>query len=73
MSVNKKLLAYHIGRLKDKSPEVRLKSIQELEQLGDPEALNVLREVFDTDTDVEVRKAAQEAGRVIFMKQRADR
>lgn len=72
MSVNKKLLAYHIGRLKDKSAEVRLKSIQELQQLGDPEALSVLREVFDTDSDVEVRKAAQEAGRAIFMKQRAD-
>lgn len=72
MSVNKKLLAYHIGRLKDKNPEVRLKSIQELEQLGDPEALNVLREVFENDTDVEVRKAAQEAGRAIFARQRAN-
>lgn len=72
MSVNKKLLAYHMGRLKDKNPEVRLKSIQELEQLGDPEALNVLREVFENDADVEVRKAAQEAGRVIFTRQRAN-
>jgi HEAT repeat protein len=73
VSVNKKLLAYHIGRLKDKNPEVRLKSIQELAQLGDPEALEVLRELFDTDADAEVRKAAQEAGRAIFMRQRADR
>jgi HEAT repeat protein len=72
VSVNKKLLAYHIGRLKDKSSDVRLKSIQELEQLGDPEALSVLREVFETDADLDVRKAAQEAGRVIFARQRAN-
>jgi HEAT repeat protein len=73
VSVNKKLLTYHIGRLKDKNPEVRLKSIQELAQLGDPEALTVLQEVFNTDADVDVRKAAQDAGRAIFTRQQANR
>lgn len=67
MSVNKKLVAYHIGRLKDKSADVRLKSIAELKELGDPEALEALQEVYKHDTDVQVRKAAQEAGRIIFL------
>lgn len=69
MSPNKKLVAYHIARLKDRNVEVRLNSIRELADLGDSEALNALRETFRTDPDVDVRKAAQAAGRVIFLKQ----
>lgn len=72
MSVNKKLVAYHMGRLRDRSAEVRLKSIHELAQLGDPEALEVLQTLFKNDSDAEVRKAAQEAGRSIYLKQRSD-
>jgi len=68
VTVNKKLVAYHIGRLKDKSADVRLKAIHELAELGDPEALEPLQEMYRTDTDLEVRKAAQEAGRAIFLK-----
>ncbi len=68
MSVNKKLVEYHIARLKDRNAEVRLKSIQELADLGDPEALDALRETFRSDIDFEVRKAAQDAGRAIFLK-----
>ena len=68
MSLNQKLVAYHIARLKDRSAEVRLKSIHELAELGDPAALDALQETFRTDTDLEVRKAAQEAGRAIFLK-----
>jgi hypothetical protein len=63
-----KLLAYHIGRLKDKNRDVRLKSIEELQHLGDVDALPSLQELFKTDPDPEVRKAAQEAGRTIFLK-----
>ena len=66
VSVNKKLVAYHIGRLKDHDPQVRLRTIQELAQLGDPEALEALRAVYENDSEPDVRKAAQEAGRVIF-------
>jgi HEAT repeat protein len=66
-----KLLAYHIGRLKDKNRDVRLKSIEELQHLGDAEALPSLQELFKTDPDAEVRKAAQEAGRAIFLKNNA--
>ncbi len=68
MSVNQKLVAYHVGRLKDKNTEVRLKSIAELKELGDPEALEALQEVYKHDSDLVVRKAAQEAGRAIFVK-----
>lgn len=68
MSVNKRLLEYHISRLKDKSPDVRIKSINELVLLGDPAALTVLQDVFKNDDDVEVRKAAQQAGRELFLK-----
>ncbi len=68
MSVNKKLVTYHIARLKDKNAGVRLSSIHELAELGDPEALEALQEAYKTDTDLEVRKAAQEAGRQLFLK-----
>jgi hypothetical protein len=68
VSVNKKLVSYHIGRLKDKNTDVRLKSIAELKELGDPEALEALQDVFKNDSDLQVRKAAQEAGRAIFLK-----
>ncbi len=72
-SLNKKLVAYHISRLKDKSPDVRLKSIQELAQLGDPEAMEPLRDIFKNDPVLEVRKAAQEAGLTIFNAQKQDK
>jgi HEAT repeat protein len=64
----KRMVAYHISRLKDKNPAVRLKSISELALLGDPDALEALQEVYESDDDSEVRKAAQEAGRSIFLK-----
>jgi len=63
-----RMVAYHISRLKDKNPSVRLKSISELALLGDPAALEALQEVYRNDDDSEVRKAAQEAGRSIFLK-----
>ncbi len=64
--IGKKLLAFHIARLKDKNADVRLKSIHELAQLGDAEALPVLEELFKNDSDSEVRRAAQEAGKTIY-------
>ncbi len=70
MGVNQKLLEYHISRLKDKRVEVRLQSIQELVLLNDAGALEALRDVFSNDNDADVRKAAQEAGRVIFTNQK---
>ena len=66
VSVQKKLIAYHLGRLQDRSAAVRLKAIQELALIGDPEALEALQTVYQTDADVDVRRAAQEAGRTLF-------
>lgn len=67
----KQLVHYHIARLKDKNPSVRLKAINELALLGDPEALEALEAIFQHDPETEVRKAAQAAGLTIFLKQRA--
>lgn len=64
----KKVVDYHIKRLVDKDPQVRLKSIKELELLGHPDALEPLRDLFQNENNAEVRKAAQEAGRSIYLK-----
>ncbi len=61
-----RLVEYHIQRLSDKDPAVRLRSINELRLLGDPAALPALERVFRSDDDPEVRKAAQRAGREIY-------
>lgn len=66
-SPTKRLVAYHVARLEDKNAEVRLKAIKELELLSDTDALDPLQKVYQTDPDIEVRKAAQEAGRKIFL------
>ncbi len=67
-SSTKRIVAYHISRLQDKNPDVRLKAISELSHLADQEALDALRGVFENDSDSNVRKAAQEAGRAVFLK-----
>ncbi len=66
----KRIVEYHIGRLQDKDPNVRLKSIAELALLGDTDALEALQSLYQKDSDARVRKAAQEAGRAIFLKDR---
>ncbi len=66
-SAVKRLVAYHVARLQDKNREVRLKAIQELVLLADSDALDALRSVFEQDPDLEVRRAAQAAGRTIFL------
>ena len=67
---NKRIVAYHISRLHDKSRDVRLKSIAELALIPDEDSLSALQMLVEKDTDTEVRKAAQEAGRAIFIKLR---
>lgn len=67
----KQIVEYHISRLKDKSATARLKAIQELVLLEDRNSLDALKEVFENDVDEDVRKAAQQAGREIFLKLRA--
>ncbi|MEQ8677861.1 MAG: HEAT repeat domain-containing protein [Aggregatilineales bacterium] len=64
----KRLVQYHIKRLSDKNPDVRIKAIKELELIADTDALDVLRSVFENDDNAEVRSAAKQAGRTIFLK-----
>lgn len=66
-NANKRLVEYHIGRLKDKNPSARLAAIEELRKLNDIDALDPLQEVYKNDEDIDVRKAAQEAGRAIYV------
>ncbi len=66
----KRVIEYHLARLKDKNAAVRLKAIKELELIGAVEALEPLRDLFENDPDIDVRKAAQAAGRAIFLKNR---
>jgi HEAT repeat protein len=71
-ATEQRLIAYHIARLKDKNPQVRLASIEELLLLQATDALSALEELFRTDTDTEVRKAAQEAGKRLFYKKQEE-
>lgn len=69
MAADKRVVAYHVGRLADKRVEVRLASIAELAELGDPDALPALEQLYRTDEEISVRQAAQQAGRVIYAQQ----
>jgi hypothetical protein len=66
-SAMERMVAYHLARLNDKNPEVRIKSIEELALLEATQALGTLEEIFRSDPDQEVRKAAQKAGRLLWM------
>lgn len=63
-----KLIAYHLERLKNNLMQTRLDAINELRLLGDPRALEALEQLYRSDPEEEVRKAAQQAGREIYMK-----
>ena len=64
------LVNYYMFRLQDNDDAVRLKAIAELRQMSDPAALAVLEQVYRTDSNADVRRAAQEAGLEIFVKNR---
>ncbi len=55
-SNQKKLIQYHLARLKDRRPEARLEAINELTELGDRDALPALQALF------------QHAGRLIYLR-----
>ena len=69
---DKRVVSYHMKRLEDKNAEVRLKAIRELALLGDSSALDKLQEIFSNDPNPDVRRAAQEAGRTIFLRQHGE-
>ncbi|MCS7070124.1 MAG: HEAT repeat domain-containing protein [Anaerolinea sp.] len=73
VSVTRQIIAYHLKRLKDSRPEIRLESIRELEEIGDPTVLEALEEVFRTDPEMAVRAAAQRAGKNIFRRQLSEK
>lgn len=66
MSSTQRLVEYHIARLQDKRTNVRLDAIRELVLLQSPQSLEALQNIYLNDPDSDVRKAAQEAGRVIY-------
>jgi HEAT repeat protein len=68
MSAIERMIAYHMARLKDKNPQVRIKSIEELALLEATEAFNLMEELYHNDPDGAVRKAAQRAGRTLYLK-----
>jgi hypothetical protein len=68
MSAVERMIAFHLERLKDKNPAVRLKSIEELTLLEATGALETLENVFRNDPDETVRLAAKKAGRTLYFK-----
>lgn len=73
MSVADKMIAYHIARLKDKNPQVRLNAIHELELLEAVAAYEALETLYHTDPDEAVRKAAQRLGLKLYRKMQQER
>lgn len=65
MSV-KRMVEYHISRLKDKRDDIRLEAIAELILLDATEALPELETVYHNDTNADVRRAAKDAGKKLF-------
>jgi HEAT repeat protein len=63
-----RLVEYQIARLENLNREIRLRAIEELRLLGDEAALQPLENIFRTDDDEEVRRAAQKAGFEIYLK-----
>ncbi len=64
------LMDYYLLRLQDGDDAVRLKTVAALRQLGDPAAMGPLEQVYHADPNADVRKAAQEAGLEIYVKNR---
>lgn len=65
-----KIVQFHISRLNDRNPDVQLKTIRELELLGEQaeSAMPALQQLFKSTENEEVKKAAQRAGLTIYTK-----
>lgn len=64
-----KIIQFLIARLKDKNPDVLVKTISDLEAYGAKAkaALPILEALVKNSGDVNVRKVAQTAGRTIYI------
>jgi hypothetical protein len=64
-----KIIAFHISRLQDKRPDVRLNAIAELQAMGADAkpALQALETCYKESEEPDIKKAAQEAGFSIYM------
>lgn len=71
MSATDRMIAYHIARLQDKNPEVRLKSIHELDLLNAVSAMDALEALYRQETDDAVRKAARQLGLKLYKLKKA--
>lgn len=66
MSAVDRMIAYHIARMQDKNPDVRLRSIQELILLEAVQALDALEALYHNESDAVVREAARQAGLKLY-------
>ena len=67
-SATERMIAFHLSRLEDKNPQVRIKSIEELVLLEATQALEALESIYRNDVDETVQQAAQRAGRTLYFK-----
>ncbi len=58
---DRRLLEYSLSRLRYKTSEVRIKSIEELRALNDPAGWEAIERIFAEDQTPEVHRAAQSA------------
>lgn len=71
MSATDRMIAYHIARLQDKNPGVRLKSIQELDLLNAVTAMDALETLYHQESDTAVREAARKLGLKLYKLKKA--
>lgn len=62
----KRMVEYHINRLKDKRANIRLQVIEELVLLDAVEALEELETIYHNDPNADVRRSAKDAGKKLF-------
>lgn len=61
-----RIIDYHLIQLHDGNTLKRLDAIEQLRLLGAVEALEILRQLCEHDSEYSVRLAAQKAGRHLF-------
>jgi HEAT repeat protein len=65
-AIRQHLTEFYIPRLKATNDDVRRDAIQRLVSIDAVDALEALQEVYKSDSDEEIRKDAQKAGRTLW-------